>query len=180
MVVVANKGVFGDGVFSMRGGAVSRMVGTKKIDPVLIQVAKPAGTVEYPDKVRRFGISPPFMPKSITEPYHPSGNSLCYGIQTAHLMGAETIYALGFTLQSGSAYFWGDRRNPITKKGSTYDVARALHWLKWYDSQWPGRCQLVEGWSGPVDDVLPKVSLHELRTRFVEVSARSDTERPIQ
>ena len=102
LVVVANKGIFGDRTFSMKGQAVARMIGSKKIDPLHIRIAQPRGTVLIRG-ARRNGQTEPYMPKSLTDLYHPGGNSLCYTIQTAHLMGAVQIYALGFTLQAGSS-----------------------------------------------------------------------------
>ena len=102
------------------------------------------------------------MPKSLDDDYHPTGNSIGYTIQTAHLMGSEEIYCLGFTLKSGSPYFFGSNQNPVTKRTSIYDTHRALAWLEWYESKWPGRARLVEGWDGPVYDVLQVVTHDEL------------------
>ncbi len=81
-------------------------------------------------------------------------------------MGGEPIYLLGFTLKDGSRYFWGSNANPITKRGSNYDLRRALDWLSWYERTWPGRVQLVDGWSGPVYDVFKTVTCDELLERF--------------
>lgn len=148
----------------MKGAAIARQVGTKRIDPLHIKIARPKGTVLCDDGVRRNGISKPFMPKRITDEYHPGGNSATYTIQTAHLMGSEEIYLLGFTLKSGGRYFFGDK-NPVTKRTSIYDERRALDWLAWYESQWPGRARLVEGWDGPIADVLQTVSNDELLNR---------------
>jgi hypothetical protein len=101
---------------------------------------------------------PPFMPKRITDPYHPGGNSLCYMIQTAHLMGCSPIYCLGFTLENGTGYFFG-LENPVTNRRSFYaDPVRAIEWLRWYRSQWPGRVKLWPGWSGPVYEALEVVT----------------------
>jgi hypothetical protein len=166
LVVVANKGIFGDRTFSMRGEAIARMVGAKRIDPFHIRIAPPKGTVLYDDGVRRNAATPPYMPESLTDEFHPGGNSLCYTIQLAHLMGAGPIYALGFTIKPGSGYQWGNNTNPVTGRASMYDTRRALEWLSWYQQQWPGRVQLVEGWSGPVYDVFSKVGCDELVERF--------------
>jgi hypothetical protein len=170
LVVVANKGIFGDRVFSMRGSAIARLVGTKRIDPYHIQIARPKGTVLFPDGVRRNGVTDSYMPKSLTDEFHPGGNSLCYTIQLAHLMGCDPIYALAFTLKPGSGYQWGTNINPVTRRASMYDVRRALEWLSWYQQQWPGRVQLVEGWSGPVYGVFSKVGCDELRERLEPAS----------
>lgn len=148
----------------MRGEALARQVGTRQIRPYHIQVARPRGTVLCEDGVRRNGVSPPFMPKSLTEEYHPGGNSLCYTIQTAHLMGSERMLCLAFTLRDGSSYFFGDR-NPVTNRRTAYDSRRALDWLAWYEKRWPGRAKLVEGWDGPAYDVLQTVTCDELMDR---------------
>lgn len=148
----------------MRGEAIARMIGQKRIQPYHIRIQQPKGTVLFPDGKRRNAYSEPFLPKKPTDEFHPGGNSLCYAIQLAHLMGCEPIYALAFTLQSGGTYFFG-RQNPV-KGAAIYDTPRALHWLSWYQSKCPGRVQLVEGWSGPVYDVLPRISCDELLQRF--------------
>jgi hypothetical protein len=81
-------------------------------------------------------------------------------------MGCDPIYALAFTLKPGSAYQGGSNTNPVTGRASMYDVRRALEWLSWYQSEWPGRVQLVEGWNGPVYGVFNKVRCDELLKRF--------------
>lgn len=155
----------------MKGEAIARQVGSKRIQPYHITIGRPKGTVLCSDGVRRNGISSPFMPESLTSDYHPGGNSLCYTIQTAHLMGSTEIYALAFTLKSGGRYFFGDK-NPVTKRTSIYDERRALDWLSWYESQWPGRARVMEGWDGPAYDVLPKVTYDELLNKDSEPQAQ--------
>lgn len=148
----------------MRGEALARQVGTRQIQPYHISIARPKGTVRCSDGVRRNGISPPFMPKTLADEFHPGGNSLCYAIQLAFLMGADPIYLLGFTLKSGSGYFFGDL-NPVTKRKNVYDERRALDWLTWFESKWPGRAKLVEGFDGPLRDVLQTESCDALLDR---------------
>jgi hypothetical protein len=171
LVVVANKGIFGQGVFSMKGEAMARQVGSKRIQPYHITIGRPKGTMLCDDGVRRNGISKPFMPKLITDDYHPGGNSLCYCIQTASLMGSKEIYALAFTLKSGGRYFFGDK-NPVTKRSSIYDTHRALDWLAWFEATWPGKARLIEGFDGPVYDVLQTVSNDELFKKDSEPQAQ--------
>jgi hypothetical protein len=155
----------------MKGTAMARQVGSKRIQPYHITIARPKGTVLGEDGVRRNGVSPPYMPKLITDEYHPTGNSVGYTIQTAHLMGSEEIYLLGFTLKSGGRYFFGDK-NPVTKRTSIYDERRALDWLSWYESTWPGRARAMEGWDGPIYDVLQKVTQDELLNKFCKPKAQ--------
>jgi len=156
-----NESIFGGGVFSMRGGKMLRQVGSRLIEPYLIRIAKPKGTVLFPDGVRRNGVSEPYMPETLSEPFHPTGNSIGYTMQLAHLMGAGRILLHAFTLRNGSRYDFGDL-NPITKRPPVYDLRRALDWLTWFESKWTGKAMLVPGWDGPIQDVLQTISLDEL------------------
>lgn len=96
---------------------------------------------------------PAYLPESYAHPFHPGGNSVCYCIQHAHLMGADPIYLIGFTLQAGTAYAWGERRNPVHKRPPFYDVPRAMDWLRFYESRYPGRVRLDPSFDGPIYDV---------------------------
>lgn len=142
-----------------------RMVGqrTWPVTEIMIQPVR-----GMPGKVKRRGdrnvfereAVAPFMPERITDLYHPGGNSLCYCIQTAHLMGCNPIYAMGFTLESGTGHFHG-LDNPTTGRRSVYDAPRALDWLRWYAAEFPGRVRLLPGWQGPVYDALPTEALDD-------------------
>ncbi len=94
----------------------------------------------------------PYQPAHMDEPFHPSGNSLCYAIQWAILMGADPIYLLGFTLQSGSPYPWGSA-NPVTQRPSYYDLPRAIDFLAFIERTYPGRVRPLAGWEGPLYSV---------------------------
>ena len=98
-------------------------------------------------------ILPPYVPKSYQEPLHQGGNSVCFTIQHAHLMGADPIYLVGFTLQQGSGYAFGGRENPIHGRPPFYEVDRALDWLRFYESRYPGRVRLDPTFAGPIYDV---------------------------
>lgn len=95
----------------------------------------------------------PFLPEKATDEFHPSGNSLCYAIQWALLMGADPIRLLGFTLQSGSSYPWGPN-NPVTGRPSFYQTERALDFLRFVEATFPGRVRPLTGWEGPLYSVL--------------------------
>jgi len=151
--VIASKHIFGGGAYSVAGSAQLRMVGQKKWPISEITIGRAGPGARDQRGVVRPAIVEPFLPKRITDPYHPGGNSACYMIQTAHLMGCDPIYLLGFTLDSGSGYFFG-LDNPVTRRRSLYDTERALHWLRWYQSRYPGRAKLWPGWTGPIYDVL--------------------------
>lgn len=118
-------------------------------------------TVAWPE------MQDPFIPEKFGDPLHPGGNSLCYMTQIAHLLGAGQVYALGFTLQNGSPYFTG-REHPISGGMSIYDTDRALHWLSWYESAYPGKLKLLPGFSGPVYDVLQTENLDGYRRRVAQ------------
>lgn len=139
---------------------MSRMVGSSTWPVSEIRIAKAKGGARGRDGVFRPSIVPPFMPERITDPYHPGGNSVCYTIQTAHLMGASKIFLLGFTLVSGSGYDFG-RQNPVTRRDSVYDVDRAMAWLRWFAKGHPGRVRLWPGWPGPLHEVFDEVTQEE-------------------
>lgn len=164
MVVVANKSIFGGGPYSVAGATQLRMVGQRKWPScdITIERHKPGGKRDPRTGIFKPPHTAPFLPKRIRDPYHPSGNSLCFMIQTAHLMGCSPIYCLGFTLATGTGYFFGSD-NPVTRKRAIYDAERALEWLRWYRSQHPGRALLWPGWVGPVYDALEVLDAQEAR-----------------
>ena len=143
-MIVANKGIFGgEGPYSARGAKMLRMVGQRTWPVTEIRITSLRNVRGRRVNVRGVGvfhrsIHSPFMPEKISDLYHPGGNSLCYTIQTAHLMGCNPIYCLGFTLKSGTGHFFG-LTNPATRTRSVYDSDRALDWLKWYETTFPGR-----------------------------------------
>ena len=154
-MIVANKGIFGgEGPYSARGAKMLRMVGrrTWPVSEIRIRSLHNVPGKRGAGGVWHRNIHPPFMPEKISEPYHPGGNSLCYTIQTAHLMGCSPIYCLGFTLKSGTGHFFG-LTNPATRIRSIYDEGRALDWLQWYETAFPRRVRLLPGWEGPIYDV---------------------------
>lgn len=100
---------------------------------------------------------PPYFVKNLDEPFHPGGNSLCYAMQYALMMGADPIYLMGFTLVSGSGYEFG-RNNPVKKirgrsRPTLYETERAMEWLREVEKHWPGRVRLLPGWEGPLYDL---------------------------
>lgn len=124
-----------------------------------IQKMPPGGERDQETGMFRPPLVQPFMPKSIRDAYHPSGNSLCYMIQTAHLMGCDPIYCVGFTLQTGTGYFFG-RKNPVLGRTTIYDHNRAFDWLRWYGAKY-GRAVLWPGFQGPVYDVMETLDAEE-------------------
>jgi len=160
-IVVVNKGIFGGGPYSTAHSHKMKMVGQRKIHPLEIKIRPFAGIQR---KGKKYGIRPyPFyVPNSAAEMFHPSGNSLCFATQLAHVMGCSQIYAVGFTLQSGSKYFWGDNINPATRRPSMYQHDVSLVWLSEYEKKYPGKLKLDPSFSGPVYDTLQKASVDEL------------------
>lgn len=144
-----------------------RMVGQRKWPISEIRIkdlnGKPGKRVEVKGVgIWHRNICPPFIPAKFTDEFHPGANSLCFGIQTAHLMGCNPIYLLAFTLKSGSGYFHG-LSNPVHKGRSIYDVDRALDWCRWYEGAFPRRVRLLPGWEGPVYDVFATEALDDYR-----------------
>lgn len=168
MVILANAGIFGSkSPYSAAGSNALRMVGNKKWPIYKISIrsmrGKPGKIVDRKGLgIWHRNICEPYLPKKFTDEFHPGGNSLCFGIQTAHLMGCDPIYCLAFTLKPGTGYFHG-LTNPVTKQRSNYDVVRALDWLQWYEGSFPRRVRLLPGWEGPVYDVFATEALDDYR-----------------
>ncbi|MCP4899957.1 MAG: hypothetical protein GY906_23560 [bacterium] len=163
MVIVASKRIFGGGPYSVVGSNQMRTVGSKKWPVAEISIGNAGNVVRRRNgTMMRTGVEN-CMPKSIRDAYHPGGNSACFMVQTAHLMGCNPIYMLGFTMQSGTGYFFG-LENPATRKRSFYsDPERALSWLSWYQSQHPGRLKLWPGWAGPIYETLEVLDEEEAK-----------------
>jgi hypothetical protein len=152
MVVLVNRPIFGGGPYSTTHSRLLKMVGSGERRIIEIEIARAKGKIRLPSGVIRNCAPEPYMPKRLTELFHPSGNSVCYTIQLAHLMGCNPIYLLGFTLQSGTPYFFG-RQNPALRRTSFYDEEVPLTWCRWYETQHPGRVRLWPGWDGPIYEV---------------------------
>jgi hypothetical protein len=152
MACVVSKHIFGGGAYSTTHNKLLKMVGSGQRKLAEIEIKRRGRGMRMPNGVYRANMEPPYLPEKLTDPYHPSGNSLCYMIQTAHLMGFDPIYAMGYTLQSGTPYAFG-RTNPVTRKASFYDQDVPMVWLRWYEARYPGRVRLLPGWSGPIYEV---------------------------
>lgn len=162
MGVVVSKQIFGGGVFSTRHATKMRMVGSKirQVTEIKIQPVKPVRRA--PSGRMEMQTVPPFIPKSAAQFFHPSGNSLCFGIQLAQVMGCFPIYAVGFTLQNGLGYHFG-RTNPVTRRTTVYEQSRALDWCRWHAKMFPGMVQLDPTFSGPIYEVFPKANFDALQ-----------------
>lgn len=158
MVVLGNAGIWDGGPYSKKSAHRGiKLVGRNYKFSMAMWRVKPSrgGARQGRNFVRP--MQAPFLPVNTLDPFHFGGNSVCYAIQWAHLMGADPIYLLGFTLQAGSPYEWGSK-NPITKVPSCYETDRALMWLRWYESRYPGRVRVFPGWEGPIYDVFQEVA----------------------
>ncbi len=164
LVTVVNKAWFqNNSPYSTTHSGQLRMIGSGKAWLNEITIAKASGRYRDPRSgVVKNAHTPAYMPEKITDPYHPGGNSLCYLIQTAHLMGCDPIYAMGFTLKSGTGYHFG-LTNPATRKRSFYSVEEPLIWLRWYQERYPNRVRLLPGWEGPVYDVFSTEESNDAR-----------------
>ncbi len=138
-----------------RANPVLRMAGSRRLSLTEISVRSPTRFKQRADGRKVPEAPPPYIPKSLKEPLHPGGNSLCYGIQIAHLMGADEIVALGFTLRSNTPYEHG-KLNPATNRPSLYiddHVDRVLDFCSWYEGKHPGVVKLGPEWDGPLREV---------------------------
>jgi hypothetical protein len=111
----------------------------------------------------KYDLMPPYLPTTFREDFHHGGNSVCFAIQAAHLMGANPIYLVGFTLQTGLGYFHG-RTNPVTRRTTIYQTERALAWLDWYGKKFPGRVLLDPSFDGPIYSVFKKATFNARQT----------------
>lgn len=159
-VVLATTGIFGHGSFySGKSPNVARQLGQNAPHIVHFRIQTPIGR-GYRDQATGFfhrPADPPRLVASPDEPFHFGGNSVCYALQWAHLMGASAVYLMGFTMQSGSGYFF--MQGKPTKASGVYEVDRANAFLRLVQEQRPGWVQLVDGWSGPIYDLLPSTTL---------------------
>lgn len=99
----------------------------------------------------------PYLPEKAAAEWSNGGNSLTYAIQLAHLMGCGQMFAIGFTLASGSPYFFA-RQNPATRKPSRYQEEIPLAWCRWFEKRFPGRVLLDPTFDGPVYSVFRKAT----------------------
>ncbi len=134
------------------------MIGSNAHQMCEIGITRKRGGTRGRDGLWRPSHMDPYLPESFKDDYHPGGNSLCYMIQTAHLLGAESVVLLGFTLKNGTGYHFG-LTNPVTRKRAFYETERPLHWLRWFESRYPGRVKLFPGWEGPLNEVFDEVAL---------------------
>jgi hypothetical protein len=154
---VVNRGIFGGGVFSVARGRQVRMIGGPQRVVSEIGIKPLKGAHRAKDGTMSYAMQEPFLPRTLREELHHGGNSLCFSIQIAHLMGASRIYAVGFTLQTGSNYFFG-RTNPVTRKATVYQHERAMAWCRWFESKFPGRVQLDPTFDGPIYSIFKKAN----------------------
>jgi hypothetical protein len=156
MVVLMSQGMLGAGAFGKTPLSLQiRTIGGDNLKVVKfpIQNARRAPGRTINGKYHP-NAAPPYFVDQADKPFHYGANSICYALQWGLLMGADPIYLMGFTLQSGTAYEFGST-NPATKRASTYNIWRAIEWCGELEKRWPGRVRLLPGWKGPIYDVFP-------------------------
>jgi hypothetical protein len=154
---VVSRGIFGGGVFSVARGRQVRIVGGVERHISEIGIRPLRGAHRARDGSMQYAMQEPFLPRSLREELHHGGNSACFAVQLAHLMGADPIFLVGFTLQNGGNYFFANT-NPVTRRATLYQSERALAWLRWYEKMFPGRVQLDPSFNGPIYDVFKKAN----------------------
>lgn len=130
------------------------MAGKARLRPFTIKISQPP-RIQRRGGRGRPAFQDPFVPADLRQPFHFGGNSFCYGVQLAHLMGAGRIICLGFTHRSKTGYEHGDT-NPVTRRQNSYSedhVERVLHWSRWYEETFPGKVLLDKQWHGPLNEV---------------------------
>lgn len=141
VLAVVNKKIFGGGIMSPSHSRHLRMIGQGEARRVEIEIESCSASQKRPNRI----------PANFADPLHPGGNSLCYAVQIAHLMGADQIVAVGFTLKSGSRY-QHKGGNPATRcETARYgDISRPMSWLSWYCNTFPGKLALDVTFEGPL------------------------------
>jgi len=138
-----------------------RVVGKRTVYPTQISIEPTRGGRRLPSgQYRRTGLAP-YCPKTAGEAYSFGGNSLCYALQTAKILGCNRAYLLGFTLANGAGYFFG-AENPVTRKKTFYDADVPMEWCRWFASRYPGYARLLPGFGGPIEDIFEHATLDEL------------------
>ncbi len=148
-------------MYSAKSPNVARMLGKEGPHIVHFRIASPIGR-GWRDPATGFfhrPADPPHLVNTADEAFHFGGNSVCYAIQWAHLMGASACYLMGFTLQSGTGYFFMPEGQVPTKGSGIYETDRAIAFLRLVQEQKPGWLHLVDGWTGPIYDLLPTTTL---------------------
>ena len=160
-IILATQGIFGGGsYYSAKSPNVARFVGGEVPLKVFFKIKMSQGG--YRDPNTGFFHRPmaePYLCSDPTQPFYFGGNSLCYALQWAHIMGASMALLMGFTLKSGSGYFFLPNGQKPTKSSGIYEMDRARGFLSVLEAQKPGWAKVVDGWEGPVYDLLPRTSL---------------------
>lgn len=156
-----NRGIFGGGAFSVHRSYAAKRVGTsQKIYE--IDIPPVSGAFRQKNGRMKYNLGKPFLPTTFREKFCNGANSLVFAIQVAHLLQADPIYAVGFTLQSGTGYFYG-RNNAVRNKPAEYEGDLALEWCRWFEKSYPGRVKLDPLFSGPIYDVFKRATDEELQ-----------------
>ena len=156
MAVVASKGIFGGGAFSTTHNRRLRLVGRREWPVAQVSIQRAPASWRQNGKSAVHAMDP-FLPTGSAKEWSNGGNSLTYAIQLAHLMGCGQMFAVGFTLASGSSYFFA-RQNPATRKPSRYQEEIPMAWCSWFEKRFPGRVLLDPTFDGPIYSVFRKAT----------------------
>jgi hypothetical protein len=108
-VGLVNRGIHEGGIYSTRRFDLSRTVGRPKNLQILWHIQDPN---KYGGAILKGkwepNLTPGFLPGSIRNPLHPSGNSIGYALQFAHIFGAGSVTLIGFTGTRSGGYDWGE------------------------------------------------------------------------
>jgi hypothetical protein len=160
-IVICTTSIFGKGsIYSAKSPQVARELGKQKPHQCYFRIKMQEGGYRDP-KTGFFHrpMSEPFFVSDPTQPFYFGGNSVCYALQWAEIMGASSAILMGFTLRSGSGYFFMPEGQKPTRHSGIYEVDRALGFVRALEARKPGWAKVVDGWDGPLYDLLPRTSL---------------------
>jgi len=161
-VVICTTSIFGRGsIYSAKSPNIARELG-KNSKPHQCHFRINMSQGGYRDPKTGFfhrPMSEPFFIMDPTQPFYFGGNSLCYALQWAEIMGASSAALMGFTLKSGSGYFFLPDGQKPTRHSGIYELDRASAFLRALEARKPGWAKAVDGWDGPIYDLLQRTSL---------------------
>jgi hypothetical protein len=163
-IVICTTAIFGKGsVYSAKSPNVARQLGINQGPHrchFRIHMPDKGGWRDPQTGIFHRPMSEPFSVSDPNQPFHYGGNSLCYALQWAEIMGASSAILMGFTLNSGSGYFFlPEGQRPTRNSGIDYEPNRVMMSLRALEARKPGWAKVVDGWDGPLYDLLPRTSL---------------------
>jgi hypothetical protein len=153
-IVLASKGIFGrSGYYSWKSPNIARIVGRpgKPHIEMFNILAPQRGRTDPKTRIYHPTLPAPYLATAPDHPFFLGGNSACYAINWAHLMGAKDCVLYGFTMKSNGGYFFGNGEKPTPQSG-IYDTRYLKPFMEFVAQHEPGFVKLAKGWEGPLYD----------------------------